>query len=279
MIGRLIRSGDSDRPVFVLASGQRCGSTLVQRVLMSHPRLYMWGEQGGTLERVREMANAYTVWDRTQGQAARESFRAHGAQAFVANMCPPEDRFTVAGAAFLKALFDPRAAGSSKRRWGFKEVRHGRWFAEFLVRLFPEGRVIHLTRDPRRVAVSLDAWERSGGWWRREQTARTLQLWNDINRSIADDESPAGWLRSYRYEDIVAHPVEFVREMSGFLDLPRAGFDAGVFDIKIPGRRARVDLRPYAELPADLRSLVETPAIVATARDFGYDIPGEQAGS
>lgn len=39
-----------DRPVFVLASAWRSGSTLVQRVLSSGPELFVWGESHGALE-------------------------------------------------------------------------------------------------------------------------------------------------------------------------------------------------------------------------------------
>src|ERR1041385_4274275 len=40
---------EKERPIFLLASGHRCGSTLVQRLLNSHPDILIWGEQNDYL--------------------------------------------------------------------------------------------------------------------------------------------------------------------------------------------------------------------------------------
>src|SRR5215475_4503356 len=46
---------DEDAPIFVLSNGGRAGSTLLQRILITDPRLLMWGEPMGEMALVSRM--------------------------------------------------------------------------------------------------------------------------------------------------------------------------------------------------------------------------------
>ena len=59
------------RPLLVLAAGQRCGSTLVQRLLCSHPRVRVWGEHVGQLRQVLTARQRLNLWSEANGMAGR----------------------------------------------------------------------------------------------------------------------------------------------------------------------------------------------------------------
>ena len=78
---------------------------------------------------------------------------------------------------------------------------------------FPEGKVIHLVRDGREVALSsASAWGKS--------PLRAIQKWTDTTMSAEKmgSEYPDRFLR-VRYEDLIADPVCVVRAISRFLDV------------------------------------------------------------
>ena len=54
----------------------------------------------------------------------------------------------------------------------------------WLLALFPEARIVHVTRDPRAVLASLDAWERSPEPWARRSTVAALGDWVRTNRDL-----------------------------------------------------------------------------------------------
>ena len=53
----------SDQPLFVLSSGQRCGSTLIQRLLNSNHDILIWGEQHGYLNGFLREYRAFLEWE------------------------------------------------------------------------------------------------------------------------------------------------------------------------------------------------------------------------
>lgn len=123
----------------IIASGPRCGSTLVQRLLCSHPKVLIWGEHGGALR----------------------SWPDAGFDGFIANLMPPLSGLRQEARSLLLRLWADPAVELGRPLWGFKEIRYGRGECVGLLSLFPEPRFVHLTRDPRHVLVSLDWWERS----------------------------------------------------------------------------------------------------------------------
>ena len=158
---------DSIGPILVLAAGQRCGSTLVQRLLASHPEVMIWGEHAGQLRGLLALAERLRVWAEADGARGRADFAVGAHQTFMANLMPPAEAVDAAVLAFITALFVDPALAAGRRRWGFKEVRYGLPEARGLTRIFPGCRVVHVVRDPRDVLRSLDVWERAASGWRR----------------------------------------------------------------------------------------------------------------
>ena len=75
-------------PVLIFAAGQRCGSTLVQRLLSSHPDVLIWGEHAGQLRPIIAAVSRMKVWSAEDGMDARADFEGGGYQSFMANLTP-----------------------------------------------------------------------------------------------------------------------------------------------------------------------------------------------
>ncbi|MEU8263459.1 sulfotransferase [Micromonospora sp. NPDC048999] len=138
-----------------MAAGQRCGSTLVQRLLSSHPDVLIWGEHGGQLRPMLSAMSRMKVWADEDGLEAREAFAADGYQSFMANLTPEAKHIDDATRQFMRALFEERAAAHGKPIWGIKEVRYGLAEARAIHNLFPDAVVVSLVRDPRDILRSV----------------------------------------------------------------------------------------------------------------------------
>jgi hypothetical protein len=261
-------------PIVVLGSGQRCGTTLAQRLLNSHPEVRIWGEHSGILNEVLGATSYLSWWNGEYGDPSREELSKHGHDGWLANLLPDDDALAVAARRYVVALFADPARADGRPRWGFKEVRYGRDTVERLRALLPETRVLHLTRDPRDVLRSLEAWERVGAI-ERSGIEQALTAWVEVNDGLHELRGES-WLESVRYEDSIADPDEFTERVAALFDVDPARLDRSVFDRVVhsagrQGRRERT-VREFGELPAELRAMVETDRIAATAKRYGYAI-------
>ena len=133
--------------VLIAGIGPRTGTTLVQRIINSHPDAWIWGEPGKTVE-----AKLTKVWkDMNFSRAALyerdkaiyEALKAstNGLEfAWTASIMPSEDRMWQAWRAFFEVGF------RTKRIWGFKSVtcKH----LAFMRYLFPGAYIIVTVRSP-----------------------------------------------------------------------------------------------------------------------------------
>lgn len=269
----------SDAPVLLLASGLRCGSTLLQRLLNSHPRLLVWGEQDGFLDRFMAEHRRLLTWQHDYRFQFPE-YLERGYDTFSANMLPPAEELTAAAVGYLRGLFADPAARLGKPRWGLKEVRCDAAVAAFVRELFPEARIVHLTRDPVACLLSLKEWEESPELWSRADTEANFADWARINASFLPDASPPPPPHlALRYEDLVAHPTATLARLCAFADLDPADLDPTNFDRRLhregdEGRRPRP--RPLAtrdSLPPADRALLHRPPLPAIAAAYGYPLP------
>ena len=261
-------------PILVLASGQRCGSTLVQRLLSSHPEVLVWGENGGHLGDILRASRTLQEWDEGVAGRARDVYEDGGHQSWMANLLPPPETVADAARAYLETLFAAPAAARGRPRWGLKEVRFGVAEAETIRELHPGTRVVHVTRDPRKVLVSLAAWEEQQNWWRRSFTERAVTRWKEVNESFLGEREESDWVSSWRLEDIVADSGHFADEVARFLGLDADALDRSVFDRPLhgyPGGK-RGELRTFDELAPDLRALLDAPDMRRLAAAYGYEL-------
>jgi hypothetical protein len=264
----------SAAPILVLASGQRCGSTLVQRLLSSHPEVLIWGENGGHLRDVLRGSRMLQEWDEGVAGRARDVYDEGGHDSWMANLLPPAETVADAARAYLDTLFAAPATERGRPRWGLKEVRYELADAEAIRELHPATRVVHLTRDPRKVLVSLAAWEDQQAWWRRSFTERALMRWKEVNESFLAEREGSDWVSSWRLEDLLADTDGFTDAVAPFLGLDPQALDRSVFDRPLhgyPGGK-RGPLRTFDELEPDLRALLDDPQLRSVAEAYRYDL-------
>jgi hypothetical protein len=264
-------------PIFILGSGQRIGSTLVQRILTSHPRVRIWGEQAGAIARILAAVDSQREWATRDGAVGRNEYEMLSHNGFIANMTPRPDDIDDATRALFEAMYAKPAAESGRSVWGFKEVRYGLNEATSLIRLFPGARIVHVIRDPRQVASSVDEWERNRpAVWTRADTEATIAYWRYVASSLL---SLDGRLREavarFRYEDLMLDPDRFVERLAAHCGLEAELIDRDVLSRRIhrdgPKREVPRQLRRWEQLPADLRALVTAGGIPELATAYGYN--------
>lgn len=268
---------DQPVPLLVLGAGQRCGSTVIQRLLCSHPQVRVWGEHAAQLRALLTLTQRLRRWTESTGRAGRQELTDHGHQGFIANLTPESPDIDAAAAAFVDTLFGQPARTAGRPIWGVKEVHYR--LAEVLVlrRLFPHLRAIVIVRDPRGVLRSLDEWERHGGW-SRTRTEQCVRDWCDVAGSFVpaeDDTQLRGFILPIRYEDLVAHPAGWIQAIAEHCALDAALLDPSVFDHRVHtvGTTGRIQrrLRAWSELPPSLRALVDDE-VRGVAAAYGYDL-------
>jgi len=265
----------SERPIFVFSSSQRCGSTLLQRLLNSCPDILIWGEHIGHLNSFVWEHKVLLEWE-SRFSAHRKTFLLEGYDHFVPNLVPEEYELWRAAATYVVALFGVPAAKLGRSIWGFKEVRYGAHVALFLQKCFPKARFIHVTRNVVDCFISLKRWEESPDSWNREWTENSVQDWVRINSSFLTAAGNIRNLLSVRFEDMVADPQELIEQLSQFLELAPESFDRGVFDRRIhdfgkAGTAERPKISP-SDLNAEERALLSQPNVVETATEYGYKV-------
>jgi hypothetical protein len=265
-------------PLVVLACGQRCGSTLVQRLLCSHPRVMIWGEHVGQLRPVLTAVERLSTWTEFHGAMGRDELEASGYQGFIANVTPQRDRIDEAGRAFIETLFAKPAMGLRRPIWGFKEVRYGLPDVLLLRKLFARLRVIQIIRDPRDVLRSLEDWERHPGWTRRD-TETSLQHWRTVAGSFLGciaEPHLRSLILTVRYEDLIADTRCWSATIAEHCELDVEEFDHSVFDNRVhaSGLYGPLDreLHEWSQLPASLRALADDEDIRKIASAYGYDL-------
>ena len=269
---------DGATPLLVLAAGQRCGSTLAQRLLCSHPRVMIWGEHDGQLRQVLAAVERLRFWADHDAVAARNELATSGYQGFIANLTPERSHIDDACRAFIETLFAKPALALGRPIWGFKEVRYRLQDALLLQGLFPRLRVIQIVRDPRDVLRSLDNWEGHPGWTRRN-TEEALRYWLQVSSSFVGSDADCDLRKltlTVRYEDLIADTRGWSAAIANHCELDAKSFDHTVFNNRVHtdvsyGETGR-ELRQWSELPASLRSLIDDEEIHQVASAYGYDL-------
>jgi Sulfotransferase family len=256
-----------ERPIFILASGWRSGSTLLQRLLSSHPEIHIWGENRGmcaSLQRLHDEAARL----RPLSEHAAAEFSALGPNAWMAMLNPSPDDLLAGLASLMTRYFGEPVRAIGKSRWGFKEVRHGGDMVRFLGRLFPGAKFVLLVRDPRACLASARATTvpdmTEGLLPEVGESAAFLAHWAAIASTFLEPLDPDVALR-LRYEDILAAPDVCVERLSEFLGVPASGFSPTVFRVR---RRGWLEENPRL-VRRDLDCL-EGATIWNIAEQFGY---------
>jgi hypothetical protein len=274
-----------DTPIFIFASGQRCGSTLLQRYLCSHPNILIWGEHDGVLNKIFNGFDRLLEWE-GMFRHQYKTFLAQGINNFIPNMNPHHVLLRRAQIEMIRNLWQVPAMGLGRAVWGFKEVLYDAQMASYLHDLFPQMKLIYLTRNIFECFISLKHEEYIPPTdqphvpltqvWTRERTKEFISDWVRINRSFQETPPPAEWCMPITYEALTNEPQAVSRRITDWLGFPHDAFDMDVFQHKIyTDRHNGPDPRPVIQrkdLSAEEVALVTTDDILHISRGLGYDM-------
>lgn len=255
-------------PVFLFSAGWRSGSTLLQRLLMSDPRILVWGEpfdECGPLQALSATLPAFRP-----GWPPAEYYhdgRPPGALSgdWVANLFPALADWRAAHRAFIDTLLALPARRTGLARWGLKEVRLGLPHALYLRWLYPTARFVFLYRDPYAAYRSYCRYGRS--WYDifPQRPVFTPGAFGRHWRALVQGflQAPARMeCRVVRYEALLRDPA-VLEDLRCYLGLE---LDAGLLGEKVgsserAGRQLRI---------TRLERWLLSRAVDPVARDLGY---------
>lgn len=285
-------SPNPDAPFFVVGTG-RCGSTLLQAMLMSHPDLRMPPETqyfehldpaalGFADPLPDEQVNGYlhrALTDRARFflDARPGTADAYG-DAVRTTLRSARDQFLWICARLT--------AAQSGDQLGEKTPQHWQSIGR-ITALFPQARFVHLVRDPRDVVAGLLEMD----WWENNSARKTAKHWRNAIRAAVDHRlrDPDRHL-TVRYEDLVERPEPVLRDICGFLGVSfhpamlshrasaRRSFAPGEIEYKglatEPIDRSRTG-RYRTRLSASQIRVIEATVGVERMRELGYS-PDDQ---
>lgn len=213
---------DKECPVFLLATGWRTGSTLVQRILATDHRLLLWGEPYGRYgmlpgftDALSKMSNA-PIGDQVFSLPGTQSME----KSWIANLYPTMADLRLALQAFICQIFKQPAIEQGFARWGLKEVRLDFHDAVMLHWLFPAAKFLVVTRNPLnayRSAIGLGNLYKTWPDGLVDNPLAYGRHWNSLAMSwvSAPESFPR---RIVRLEDIQSAQIDF-DELQTFLEL------------------------------------------------------------
>jgi hypothetical protein len=244
-----------DRPVFILGCTFRTGSTFLQRLINSSGEIFIWGENMGIGEDLRiavaKLASWQAISDGQEGDLDRDRN-----DAWIANLNPELPRAAEAAArAFFTTYYMQATRQRGVARGGFKEVRCDADTARFLLRLFPDARVVLLVRQPQSVLASMatSAWYAEAGG-----STGVLKAWRSGVEGFLSLQDARVQLT--RLEDFATAPLAALESLGRHVGIDPARFDASMLHRPVRGSTSDPTLgaaERAALAEADLDALVD----------------------
>jgi len=244
-------SGESDpeAPIFLLSTAMRSGSTLLQRILVTDPRLLLWGEPFSEMDlmpRIAEMlSHSISPWNLSLSENINLTSPSI-ATSWIADLYPPGENFRLALRGFFDRWLGEPARQTGFARWGLKEVRLGATEATLLRWLYPRAKFLILSRHPYDCYRSLaDSGWRAVYHWPSENcidsAAAFAGLWNRL--ALSWSELPAGFPSFHiKYEDLINGKVDF-RKLESWLGIEIR--ENVALSVKVGGTAKRARLSWY----------------------------------
>lgn len=248
----------SDRPIFLLASGWRSGSTLLQRLVMSAGDVVIWGEPYAPMDLVRRLSDSLlgfmTGYPREDWvvRSLPPAGEPELWRTWIANICPDPSHLLEAHRAFLRRLYASPLAGETTT-WGFKEVRLGVEHARYLKWVFPEARFVFLHRNPYDSYRSYRKWSEGyyESWPSRpiHSPAAFGEMWQRLTRGFLQRGAEVDGI-TVSYDELTREP-SIVGKLDSHLGLR---LDPACLDLRIDGDEPGAADRRAADRPQPISS-------------------------
>lgn len=227
-------SNQNAAPVFLFAAGWRSGSTLLQRLMTNSGQILLWGEAGGALNAIHDVATRYAQmvgagnvsFPHGMGGSGGDSlinFREKGkagVHEWIACMNMPEDTIFSGLRNFFQTIYSDPAADMGYPGWGVKEVISGIDTARFLRRLYPNAKFVFLVRDPYACLLSLKRRRWLSDKVKNQPVAYFSSMWRDLASGFR--EADFGFY--LRYEDLLKDD-QILKDLQDYLGIEGLSMD------------------------------------------------------
>ena len=215
----------ANKPVFILSTIWRSGSTALQRVLISDPSIQVWGEPYSNTNLIpmlaqSSMALAAPEWPDNRHFINLQVIRDNPENYFIANWYPPLQAMFESHRAMLDRLFKQPAEEMGKQKFGIKFVRLGLSEMHYLEWIYPDAKFIILVRNP------WDCWRSYKGYdwtyrWPKgiiSTPKHFAKIWEKQTSELISQPETEN-VKILRYEDFI-HPDFNWDRLKTFCDLP-----------------------------------------------------------
>jgi len=268
-------------PYLFIVGCPRSGTTLLQRLVDSHPQMAVTPETHWIPRWFHQRPRKGLTPD---GLATKKFLRKliNNPRFLELGNNPDEVRKMIKGQGrapydrLISSLYDRYGQRQGKPIVGDKTPGYARELPTLHL-LWPAARFVHLIRDGRDVCLSILNWERAKSWKADEGAARfrtwaqdpvgTAALWWEWHVRLAreaGDQLGDGLYYELRYESLVAHPRDECRALCEFLGVP---FDDHMVEsyqeraLAGPGQDAKHPWMPITSGLRDWRSQMPPAAI------------------
>ncbi len=258
----------TDNPIFLLASGWRSGSTLIQRLVNSSGKVLMWGEPFAHSNLIQTQAESLRIFNSQYPPESSfldsdhfQDNQAHLSQRWTANLYSQITDLVAAHRQFWRTLYGIPATNQGYARWGIKEVRLSIDHAIYLKWLFPKSQFIFLYRDPYKAYRSCRNWRNLYLRFPDEPVYTPEQFgwyWKNMMEGYLDGYQKVNGIL-IKYEDLCSGDFP-LQNLASYLNLE---LDKNVIGKRI-GSQNKVESIP----PGELKKLEQ--AVAPLAEKLGY---------
>ena len=215
---KLQKSPESCKPIFLITTIWRTGSTLTQRLIASSKEVLMWGEPFANSAIIQNLhqttkpfldpfiKQAWPVFTPTRmHQQTRDEIMNDPGTHWIANLYPDIAELKASYRVMLDRLFWEPARKEGYDRFGIKFVRLTVEHVEFLQWIYPDARIVFLTRNP------YDCWNSYNGCnWTYSypninisKLVPFITIWKKNTQEFLEHQHPNSAF--FRYEDIISN--------------------------------------------------------------------------